>query len=372
MKRHYVIPGMAAVAALGLILSNCSKSRTEESEKTPVVDVADTVVDSVLVYKTYPGYLGANRSIDIVGRVNGSLLSQNFTSGDFVRKGQVLYTIESSQYVDAVNQAKAQLETAIATNQYATRQYAAMKKALESDAVSQMDVIQAESAMKESKASIENARAALRTAQTTLGYCTITAPASGHISSSRLDVGSYISGSGSPVVLTTIYEDDILAAVFSVEESQYIKMKDGNVPGIDFRHIPVSFTDSLPHSYYGALTYVAPTVNTQTGSVTLKVQIGNPYGELKNGMYAEIALPDRFLDKAVMVKDASVSTDQLGKYVYIVNDSDKVVYTPIQVGPVVRDSMRIVTSGLEGGERYVTKALLKVRDGMKVSPRLTK
>jgi multidrug efflux pump subunit AcrA (membrane-fusion protein) len=73
-----------------------------------------------------------------------------------------------------------------------------------------------------------------------------------------------------------------------------------------------------------------------------------------------------------MVRDASIGTDQLGKYVYTVSDSNTVLYTPIEVGQTVADTLRVVTKGLKPGDRYVTKALLKVRDGMKINPKLTK
>jgi multidrug efflux pump subunit AcrA (membrane-fusion protein) len=72
--------------------------------------------------------------------------------------------------------------------------------------------------------------------------------------------------------------------------------------------------------------------------------------------------------KAIVIRDASISTDQLGRYVYLVNDSNQVVYTPIEVGPLYRDTLRIVTKGLSPTDRYVTTALLKVRDGMPVVP----
>lgn len=365
-RLFYLLSSATLIAAA---LTGCGSGKPDSRMEPPVTDVARPIVDSVLVSKTYPGYLSANRNIKIVSRVNGYLLSKSFTDGDLVHKGQVLFRIEPTKYEDAVNQAKADLETAIATNKYATSQYHAMKKALESDAVSQMDVVQAESSMNESLASIENARAALRTAQTNLGYCTITSPVTGHISAPIPNVGDYISGEGSPEVLTTVYEDNELAAVFSIEESQYIKLKNRDIPGIDFKKVPVTFTDPLPHEYFGELTYLAPSVDVQTGSVTVKVNLKNEYGELKNGMYAEINLPDQYINNAVLIRDASISTDQLGKFVYVVNDSNKVVYTPIKVGALVRDSLRVVTEGLDGNERYVTKALLKVRDGMIVKPR---
>jgi multidrug efflux pump subunit AcrA (membrane-fusion protein) len=70
----------------------------------------------------------------------------------------------------------------------------------------------------------------------------------------------------------------------------------------------------------------------------------------------------------VLVRDAAIGTDQLGKYLYVVNDSNRVEYRPIRTGQLVDDSLRLVTDGLSPRERYVTKALLKVRDGMPITP----
>ena len=89
-------------------------------------------------------------------------------------------------------------------------------------------------------------------------------------------------------------------------------------------------------------------------------------------MYVKVKLPEGRIDTAVLVKDASIGTDQRGKYLYVVNDSDKVVYTPIEVGDLYADTLRLVNKGIKAGDRYVTKAMLKVRDGMTVSPTIVK
>ncbi len=85
-------------------------------------------------------------------------------------------------------------------------------------------------------------------------------------------------------------------------------------------------------------------------------------------MYATVSLPYGTEPHALLVKDASIGTDQLGKYLYTVNDSDKVVYTPVEIGGLYRDSLRVITKGIAPDTRYVTSALLKVRDGMPVKP----
>lgn len=363
---------LALITVVVATAASCSH-KTEKTGAYPeeTISVALPVVDSIVVGKNYPGYLAADRAIQIVGRVNGYLTSKNYTSGDFVKKGQLLFTIEDTQYADRVRQAQSDLETAIANNTYATNRYKAMKKALESDAVSQMDVVQAESNMNQSIASVESAKAALRTARTMLGYCRVTSPVDGHISTSTLNVGDYVAGEASPVNLAKVFDDSFVYALISVDEAQYIKMKDdaaSPVPSVDYNHIPVVFTDSLPHRYTGSLDYVAPSVDTSTGTVKLNIKIENPYGELKDGMYVVVNFPDYADPHAILVKDASIATDQRGKYLYTLNDSNKVQYTSIQPGELVNDTMRVVLSGLNPGQRYVTKALLKVRDGMTVVP----
>jgi RND family efflux transporter MFP subunit len=349
------------------------KKGTEMTEEKETVDVAFPEVDSVLLSKTYPGYLTAARSVDVVGRVNGQLLSKNYNSGDKVKAGAVLFTIESNSYRDAVAQAQAALSTAKSTRDYAESHYNAVKKALESDAVSKMEVIQAESNLRQAEASIKNAAAALETAKQNLAYCTVVAPFSGEVSSSKLDVGSYVGGAGNPITLAQIYDNSYMTANFSIDDDEYMALVRGMSAGnLDLKAVPLEFSDSLPHRYTGDLSYISPALNKSTGTLLLKCTIDNPYDELKAGMYVQIKLPYSRKTDAILVKDASIGSDQLGKYLYIVNDSNKVVYTPIKVGDIYQDSMRVVLSGLTPKSRYVTKAMLKVRDGMTVNPKMVK
>lgn len=373
--RNSTILKLAAIGMALAITASCGhKKESGTSEQIMPVDVAKPIVDSVTLHKTYPGVAYANATANVVGRVNGLLLTKNYQSGALVKKGDILFTIEPSTYRDAVQQAQAALSTAQSEYEYAANQYKAMQKALESDAVSQMDVIQAKSNMEKAEAAIKNAKAALNKAQTMLGYCTVRAPFTGHISSATLDPGAYVSGEGAPVELATIYDDSSLIIVFSIENSQYESMigQSGKIDSEIYKKVPLSFEEPLSHEYYANLCYLSPAVDTNTGTLQLKVSLDNPYGELKPGMYITVNLPYGTEKNAILVKDAAVSTDQQGKYLYVVNDSNKVVYTPITVGDIYQDSLRIVTGGITPQSRYVTSALLKVRDGMEVKPVMSK
>ncbi|MDE7153686.1 MAG: efflux RND transporter periplasmic adaptor subunit [Muribaculaceae bacterium] len=359
---------MAAVILAGLASCGNGKSTTETGE-IPEIAVAPVITDSITIYKTYPGTVTASSSVDLVPRASGNLVKVYFKGGDFVRKGQVLFSIEDTQYRNAVQQASAQLATAQSNLEYARTHYEAMAKALLSDAVAQIEVAQAKNALQECEAAVNNAKAQLETARTNLSYCTITAPIDGHITSSSPSAGSYLSA-GSGEVLATIYEDSSMNANFFIEDAAVLRMfnNQNGRDKIDYTAIPVAFADTLPHKYTGNLTYMSPNVDESTGTLKLQAKVNNPYGELRNGMYASISLPYKFDPEAMLVKDAAIGSNQLGKYLYIVNDSDEVIYTPITVGDLYADTLRVVTSGIKPGQRYVTKALLKVRDGMKVKP----
>lgn len=361
-----VVSIVLAAAAAG-----CShKEGGERHAEIPAVDVAQPTVDSVVLYKTYPGYLISNQSVDIVARINGYLVSQHYKSGSHVKKGAVLFTIEPQPYIDAVNRAKAALATAKATNEYARQQYEAVKRALESDAVSRMEVIQAKSNYDESVSQIASAQAALQSAETTLGYCTVRAPFEGDVSDATVDIGAYLAGAGAPVTLATIYDNSNVLAVFSIEDSRYANIitDEHNGYGVDFTRMPVHFSDSLSMRYTADLTYMAPDVDKSTGTLLLKASIDNPLCELKQGMYFTIDLPYATAPRAILVKDAAIASDQRGKYMYTISDSSTVVYTPVETGGLIADTLRVVTSGLTPDTRYVTRALLKVRPGMKVNP----
>ena len=375
-KKHIYIAALAVTGLLGA--TSChkeAKSDMADADMQPVIDVAVPIVDSVTIYKSYPGYLTAKSDVELVARVDGYLTSHPYTAGDYVRKGQVLFTIESKQYVEAVNQAKAQLANEQAQYDYYAKNYAAMQKAYQSDAVSEMDVLQSQSNMETAAASVNSAKASLATALNNLSYCTVTAPFAGRITTTPYSNGAYLAGSGSPVTLAHLYDDKIVTANFNIDDNELIALiNSGQYMGkdLDLKHIPIEFGDTLPSRYTADLSYMAPVLDVSTGQMVVQADIANPRGELRPGMVTTVRFPTSFIPDAVMIQDAAIGKDQLGSYVYIVNDSDKVVYTPVVTGELASPTMRIITKGVRPGDRYVTKAMLKVRDGMTVKPRLNK
>lgn len=366
---------LIAIGCIALVTASCSHKKSGVSDEAPVIDVAAVTVDSVTVHRSFPAYLTANRSVDLVARVNSTLTSRQYKEGDFVKEGTVLFTFDPTQYAEAVSRARAALDDAEASYRYAADHYAAVEKALESDAVSRMEVLQAKSAKEAAEASIASSRAQLKTAETTLSYCTVRAPFDGHVSMSEYSAGAYLAGEGAPIKLCTIYDDAVVLVNFSIDNTEFAKLKakaDSSGIGAMLHRIPVIFDNPTQYDYTADIYYMSPVIDKSTGAMRMQAEIDNSRGELRAGMYSSVAMPVEHLDSAILVRDASIATDQLGKYLYVVNDSDRVVYTPVKTGETVADTMRIITSGLKRGDRYVTSALLKVRDGMTVNPRTVK
>ena len=355
------------------VLTGCKEKKDAGAMKgmpTLAMSVAKPIVKDITLTKDYPGYLTTEKTVNLVARVNGTLQSVSYAPGGRVKKGQLLFVIEPTLYNDKVAQAEAELKTAQAQLEYARNNYSRMKEAVKSDAVSQIQVLQSESSVTEGVAAVSNAEAALSTARTNLGYCYVRAPFDGTISKSTVDVGSYVGGSLQPVTLATIYKDDQMYAYFNVADNQWLEMSMNNQqPTKDLpKKIMVQLGKEGTESYPATLDYLSPNVDLNTGTLMVRANFDNPQGVLKSGLYVSITLPYGEADHAILVKEASIGTDQLGKFLYAVNDSDIVHYRHIEIGQLINDTLRQVLGGLSPQERYVTEALMKVRDGMKIKP----
>ena len=355
------------------ILTGCKEKKSAGAMggmPTPEISVAKPIIKNVTLTKDYPGYLTTEKTVNLVARVNGTLQSTSYTAGGRVKQGQLLSVIEPTLYKDKVEQAEAALKTAQAQLEYARSNYSRMKEAVKSDAVSQIQVLQAESSVAEGVAAVNNAEAALSTAHTNLSYCYVRAPFDGTISKATVDVGSYVGGSLQPVTLATIYKDNQMYAYFNVADNQWLEMLMNNRQSAQElpKKIMVQLGKEGSEMYPATLDYLSPNVDLNTGTLTVRANFDNPQGILKSGLYVSITLPYGEADNAMLVKEASIGTDQLGKYLYLVNDSNIVRYRHIEIGQLIGDTLRQVTGGLSPKDRNVTKALMKVRDGMKIKP----
>lgn len=355
-----------------LAAAACQKSEEKQGAMGSLpVEVAEPAIRDITLTREYPGYLDADATISIVGRVNGTITKRNFTEGGRVKKGDLLFVIEPTLYENAVTQAEAALKTAEAELEYAKSNYSRMQAAITSNAVSQIELLQAKSRVESGTAAVSNARAALKSAQTKLGYCYVKAPADGAVGLRNYPVGAYVSGEMSPVELCKLYKDDVMYAYFNITDGQWLQKSDGGKNSIEDSNITFTMGNGELFSREATIDYLAPDVNLGTGTLQVRAILDNSNGVLKPGSYISVRLPYEEIKDALLVRDASIGTDQTGKFIYVVNGENRVEYRRIVTGSLVDDTLRLVTDGLAPGEIYVTQALLKVRGGMQVTPMTT-
>ena len=360
------------IGASALLLASCKGKSKPMETPVPSISVSTPIVRDITLTKEYPGYLSSQLKVDLVAHVNGYLRTSYLKAGSRVKKGDLIFVIEPDPYQDNVTQAEASVKTSKAQLEYARSNYERMKEAAKSGAVSQIQVIQAEATVSESEAAVKNAEAELNTARTNLSYCYIRAPFDGAVTRASYDIGNYINGAVQPVTLATLYKDDLMFANFNIEDNQFMKMMLEAARNDSTVKLPTEILVSIGknggNAYTGRLDYLSPNIDLSTGTLNVRANLDNPKHVLKSGLYVTITLPYAEQPNAVLVRDASIGTDQLGKYLYIVNDSNVVRYRPIEVGQLVDDTLRQVTAGISPKDSYVTSALLKVRDGMTIKP----
>lgn len=353
-----------------IILTGCHRKEAAENKGPESVAVASPIeLDSVVVHKNLPGRVEADESVDVVAQVDGTIVQKCFKDGDRVVKGQVLYRLESKRYAASVDQAKASIASARSQCNYYSKQVSAMNRALAEDAVAKITVEQAESNLENARAQLAQAEAQLAEAQAMLGYCTITAPISGQ-TTAGVDNGAF--AAAGQTKLCSIVNNGSLKVVFSIDEQQYADLiEEGYKPTSGralFNNVPLQFGSGVKGVFTTDLYYTDPRIDPTVGAIMLEGKINNPDGKLRDGMYVTVELPMSTKRNALAISDDAIGTDQLGKYVYVVNEKNEVVYTPVKIGQTYQDTLRIIDSGLDRDARYVTTAMLKVRNGMKVHP----
>lgn len=361
---------------LGIMAACMWSCSTNEVKPLPLAQysVAHPEVRDIQYQLEFPGYLQSEMVVDLISRVEGYLMEIRFEPGKSVAKGDTLFVIEPRNYKNKVQQAESQLLTAQANLALAQTTLSRMQDAYRSNAVSEIDVIEATTQVDQCQAAVQSAKAQLEMAQTTLSYCYILAPESGRVTRSLVDKGNYVSPH---TKMASFYKDNQMYVYFSIEASKLIwaqneaQKSDSKVKkaGQPFSSVEVKLTDSQGNVQYypGQLDYLSPSADITTGTVDMRAVVPNSKRALNNGVYVKVSFSYKDVKDAVLIPESSIGSDQSGRYIYVV-ENDTVRYRSVQVGQLQRDNMREIVSGLSANEYYITKALTRVRNGQAIRP----
>jgi membrane fusion protein (multidrug efflux system) len=326
----------------------------------------------------------------------GALESAPFKEGDLVRKGDLIFQIQQSEYLAAYRTAQAQLATARAQGAQAKgnlysreaalaranttvardRPLAADKaipqkdldNAIQNAAIASGDVDVARAQIESASAAAAAGQAAVDTAHINLGYTTINAPVTGLIGFLNYDVGNVVGGPGAQV-LDTISTIDPIKITFGLDEPTYLALSSmrGTETGAALRDqdLRVVLANDESYPYPGRVYAVSPTVDPKTGSITVEARFPNPAGLLRPGGFARVRVITEQRRNAVLVPQTAIVKSQGVDTVYVIDSKNVAALRTVTLGPQYQQSY-VVESGLQAGDRVVTVGTQKVRPDQKV------
>jgi RND family efflux transporter MFP subunit len=294
-----------------------------------------------------------------------------------VKKGDVLFELDSRPYEAQLNQAKAKVRQDEAQLRYDEAEYQRNRQLIGSGATSRTDLEKSAATLgvDQSNLDADKATAALR--QLDLEYTKVVAPVSGRVSRYNVTVGNLIQAGdqGGGTLLTTIVSVDPMYAYFDMDEytDQRVRrlIREGKAKSAAETEVPLSLglaaEEGFPHQ--GTINFTDNQFNPKTGTLRVRGVFPNKDGMLHPGYFARVRLPIGLPHRALLVSDRALDNDQGQRILYLVNDKNEVVSRPVRAG-ALHGGLRVIEEGLTSGERVIVNGLLQVRPGITVEPKL--
>lgn len=332
----------------------------------PPVSVAPATQREIQEFEEFTARLEAPDTVDVRARVAGTVEAVRFKEGQFVRKGEPLFTIDSRALRAEVARVEAQVAALKTQAELARAELARAERLVSVNAVSQQEIDQLRAALRSAEANQKGAEAALVQARLNVEYANVTAPVSGRTSRANVTPGNLV-GVGDPV-LTTLVSNDKVYAYFDASEAAYLRYMRAAKPGAVAVQMGLSNEQGFPHQ--GKLDFVDNRLNPATASIRARAVFDNKQGQFTPGLYARLKIGGGSSYIGVVVPDRAITTDQTRKIVLVVGPNNIVQPRPVKPGALV-DGMRVV-DGVKAGELVIVDGLLRAMPGAPVAPQLLK
>lgn len=352
MKTIHLRTG-SACAVLTLLLAGCGEKAAPVAIH-PEVEVVAAAQRTVPVYSEFVGQTYGQEDIQIVPRVEGWVTGIHFKEGAAVKKGQLLYTIDdlpTRSKVDAASGDMARAETMVANKKADLDR---VRPLTEMNALSQRDLDAAQAAYDASLAELRVANAELETANIELGYTRITSPIDGVIGISKVLVGDYVAKGNIGGAINTVSSLGGMRVRFPVNETDILQMRKRTSTDSSLKEsrsaVQLLLADGSTYPHPGRIDLADRSVDPGTGSILIQAVFPNPEKLLRPGQSVKVRIMTDQATNAVLVPQRAVNQLQNLYSVYLVNDSDKVVMTPVKVGARVGDNW-VITDGVKAGQK---------------------
>ena len=326
----------------------------------------------VRLWTEFSGRMAAIDYAQIRPEVSGRIMEVRFQDGQSVKAGDVLFVIEPAPYQAAVERDTASLESAKSKVVLAKIDADRATNLIQSHAIAQSELDTATNALRVAQADVDNADAQLKQAKIDLDHAYVIAPISGRTSRAEITVGNFVQSGSSAPVLTSIVSEDGIYADFEVDEQTYLQTVRNTANGnAQESKIPVQLVvqGDTDHAYNGFIQSFDNRIDSASGTIRARAKFDNKDGALVPGMFVSVKLAGSQDRDAILVPERAISFDQDKKYVYVVDDDNKVSYREVQLGQQVGGGQRVVESGLNPGDRVAVDGLQMLHPNDLVAPK---
>ena len=364
--------GLVAIPAALLTVactSDLDGNRPPE-KKAPEAGYVVLKREAVPLRMELPGRTTAFESSEVRPQVSGIIQARLFTEGAIVHAGDVLYRIDPRLYEAALNQARADLASAIATRDASRMRADRFGELGKTGVVSRQDLLDAQAAAESATAAVERARAVVASAQINLKFTQVGAPITGRIGRSIVTTGALVSA-GQAGPLTTIQRLDPIFVDIQQSSAALLSFRRQLAGGGLERastEVNLRLEDGSRYSHLGVLQFAESVVDMNTGTVTVRARFPNPEGWLLPGMYVRAEFSPVQARQAILVPQQGISRDSKGNAVALVINADsKAEQRAVVTDRTVGDKW-LVSKGLLPGERLIVEGLLRIQPGQSVRP----
>jgi RND family efflux transporter MFP subunit len=365
---------LGAAISLALLLAACGQG-TPPAPPGPVVTVATPVRQKLTDRDEYVGRFVAVDAVEIRARVSGYLEKIHFTDGQLVKSGDLLMTVDQRPFQAALDQARADLARAKSQTVLTAADLSRAETLLQQKTIAEALYDQRVQAKRAADAALQSAEAAVKNAELNLEFTELRAPVTGRIGDRRVSPGNLVTGgtAGATTLLATVVSIDPIRFEFSFDEAAYLRYQRiaTQAGRADERgtKLPVELRllDEKNFEHKGSIDFVDNAVDTSSGTIRGRAQFANPTALFTPGMFGRILIPGSAEYEALLVPDVAIGTEQIRKFVYVVDAENTVRQKYIELGSL-QGRLRVVRSGLEAEDRVVVNGLMRARPGVKVTP----
>ena len=363
---------LAALASLALLFGCGEGQKQQVVLPPPKVTVARPVQRTIVDHDEYVGRFVPVESVEIRARVSGYLAKVHFQDGQYVKQGDILFTIDKRPFQNTFDQAAANLETAKSNLAFAEADLARGQQLMRERTISEQLFQQRAQYFRNAQAAVAANEAMLRQAGLDLEFTELKAPVSGRIGDRRVTVGNLVTGgTGTTTLLATIVSLDPIRVEFTFDEASLLRYgrlanrRQKDSAGLTT--VRLKLIDELEFSHEGRIDFVDNVIDRATGTIRGRAEFSNADGLFTPGMFARVQLPASDPYQALLLPDSAIGTEQSRKYVLVVSADNTVVQRYVTLGDLA-DGLRVIKAGLAADDRVIVNGLIQARLGAKVAP----